>query len=429
MPRHSISYHLYAERDSGVKNLSETNVEGADDALTWKQLNGIENARREVMDRAELPFLKMLSYWSGTCLRALTWDPMIWVTMAIFVGIRVQSRLVEEKPNFIDTISDTSVDILGGFLSFLLVFFVNQTNTRFFDMYKLAKASAGRIQDIAGIAAVEFTPTAANRIVRYMNAAQIAGYVGLGGPYTKEEFFDHLNQKYRLLTEAELARLQPHGDMNAGSAIFKELCTWCQKDVSLAQKSGQIDSYYAVQMHNKVLDLRAAMDGIYDYTDQPTHFFYIHFLCFLSALYLPLFAVDNAYSAGWGDEASWNVEVINGIIVMLQAIFVVGLRILGQRMVDPFGDDLEDLSVVTYVLTTIENCRIITNTQQAREVDDEAEEDMMEQLVLDQHGLASSAFEERNRMASIIEGSGSADSDSVDGGQGGVDDGQRMSIV
>ena len=41
-----------------------------------------------------------------------------------------------------------------------------------------------------------------------------------------------------------------------------------------------------------------AMDGMYDYTDQPPHFFYIHFLVLLSALYLPLFAIDTAYAAG-----------------------------------------------------------------------------------------------------------------------------------
>ena len=45
-----------------------------------------------------------------------------------------------------------------------------------------------------------------------------------------------------------------------------------------------------------------AMDGMYDYTDQPPHFFYIHFLVLLSALYLPLFAIDTAYAAGWGEE-------------------------------------------------------------------------------------------------------------------------------
>lgn len=49
-------------------------------------------------------------------------------------------------------------------------------------------------------------------------------------------------------------------------------------------------------------DLPSYLQGMYDYTDQPPHFFYIHFLVLLSALYLPLFAIDTAYAAGWGDE-------------------------------------------------------------------------------------------------------------------------------
>ena len=58
-------------------------------------------------------------------------------------------------------------------------------------MYKLSKAAAGRIQDVAGFTSViETFPNAgaANRLVRFMNAAHVVGYVGLGGPYKKKNF-------------------------------------------------------------------------------------------------------------------------------------------------------------------------------------------------------------------------------------------------
>ena len=106
------------------------------------------------------------------------------------------------------------------------------------------------------------------------------------------------------------------------------------------------------------------MDGMYDYSDQPPHFFYIHFLVLLSALYLPLFAIDTAYAAGWGDETYFGLDILNGIIVFLQCIFVVGLRSLGTNMIDPFGEDLEDLSVILYVDATLEICDTIINSQQ-----------------------------------------------------------------
>ena len=99
------------------------------------------------------------------------------------------------------------------------------------------------------------------------------------------------------------------------------------------------------------------------YCDQPPHFFYVHFLCWLSAIYLPIFAIDNAYAAGTGDGSVWEIEVLNLVIVFLQCVFVIGLRSLGQKMVDPFGHDYEDLSVLTYIESTLHNCRIITSTK------------------------------------------------------------------
>jgi len=133
------------------------------------------------------------------------------------------------------------------------------------------------------------------------------------------------------MTEEEMDQIS-HLDMDSGSDVLKELVTWCQRDVGAAKKAGYIDSHEATEYHDRILAFRAAMDGIYDYCDQPPHFFYIHFLCLLSAFYLPLFAIDNAYSAGWGSETSWGIEVLNGIIVLLQCVFVVGLRLLGQKM-------------------------------------------------------------------------------------------------
>merc|ERR1712045_439599 len=103
-------------------------------------------------------------------------------------------------------------------------------------------------------------------------------------------------------------------------------------------------------------------DGMYDYCAQPPHFLYVHFICLLSAFYLPLFAIENSYAAGWGEESSLAVEILNGTIVLLQCMFVIGLRLLGQKMAYPYGYDYEDLSVTTYCETTLHICDIIFTT-------------------------------------------------------------------
>lgn len=49
--------------------------------------------------------------------------------------------------------------------------------------------------------------------------------------------------------------------------------------------------------------------------------------------------------------------------MFLQCIFVVGLRSLGTKMIDPYGDDLEDLSVILYVEATLEICDTIMKSK------------------------------------------------------------------
>ena len=174
----------------------------------------------------------------------------------------------------------------------------------------------------------------------HINAAHLAGYVGLnsighGGPYNKAHFFDNYNTKFQLLTSQEMKLLE-HNDMEKSGLYMKELVTWCQLDVAAARQAGHIDRFQEIEMNSRILQFRASMDGIFDYTDQPPHFFYIHFLVLLSAIYLPLFAVDTAISAGWGNDKYVGLDVMNFIIVFLQCIFVVGLRALGVHMIVRF---------------------------------------------------------------------------------------------
>ena len=100
---------------------------------------------------------------------------------------------------------------------------------------------------------------------------------------------------------------------------------------------------------DKLLDFQAALSGLYNYADQPISFFYIHFISLLSAIYLPLFSVSTAFEAGTGSTVYWTADLVNGLIVFLQSIFVIGLRILGQKLSDPYGSDVEDLSVMFYL--------------------------------------------------------------------------------
>lgn len=85
-----------------------------DHEYTWEELESIEKNRRKILTRAEDPFWKILTYFDGTVLRFLVQDTLIWITMILYVLIRIQSRL--SVPKQIEELSNTNTQVLGGFL-------------------------------------------------------------------------------------------------------------------------------------------------------------------------------------------------------------------------------------------------------------------------------------------------------------------------
>ena len=82
----------------------------------------------------------LLLFWSGTCLKEVSTDLLVWLTLAVYIGIRVVANMIDYVPDSVALLEKTNVGILGGFLSFFLVLFVNQTNARFLEMYGFSKA-------------------------------------------------------------------------------------------------------------------------------------------------------------------------------------------------------------------------------------------------------------------------------------------------
>jgi predicted membrane chloride channel (bestrophin family) len=339
---------------------------------TWEELESIEKRRRAILCRTEESFWRILSHWDGTCLELLLLDSLFWITVAIYVGLRFQLRY-GQIPEYVQDLGSANITVIGGFLSFFLVFYVNQSHSRFFGLYDLSMNAKGRILDTATLAAATLPKESANRLVRYMNAANVAGYVGLSRTYPSSSFFERLNKTLGLVTNQELARLKDI-DLDAGGSGSRELTTWSMMEVQTACNKGLLDDQLANLFRTQILGLRASIGQIADAADLPIPLFYIHFICLLSALYLPLFAVSAAYSAGIGSDVYWTADVTAGLVVVLQAIFVIGLRILGQKVNDPYGDDLVDLSVMYYITFTWQMSNRILNSIQPREVDAQVEE-------------------------------------------------------
>jgi predicted membrane chloride channel (bestrophin family) len=331
------------------------------DEYRWEELQRIEKTRRSILLWVEEPFWKTLTHWNGTVLRFLVTDGLMWTTMALYVAVRLVARYAKGVPGFLAELGKGNIAVIGGFLSFFMVFYVNQSNKRFFGLYQDSMACKGRIFDVATIVVTVLPREQATRLIRYMNAAHAAGYVGLSKTYPSGSFFRHVNENLGLLTASELSRMK-EVDLDAGGSCNRELIAWCMKEIQTAQKKGLLDSELANALRGQILKLRASIGQLYNAKDLPIPFFYVHFICLLTAMYLPLFAVTSAINAGTGKEVYWVADVVAGLVVFLQVVFVIGLRILGQKMSDPYGDDLVDLSVIHYVNFTWTHSNRILNS-------------------------------------------------------------------
>jgi len=127
-------------------------------------------------------------------------------------------------------------------------------------------ACKGRIFDTASIAVTTLPKDVATRLIRWMNAANVAGYTGLSQTYPANTFFAHLNKELGLLTNDELARMEDI-DLDKGGACQRELIAWCMKEIQTMHKKGVIDNELAAQLRDQILQLRAAFGALFNAAD------------------------------------------------------------------------------------------------------------------------------------------------------------------
>jgi predicted membrane chloride channel (bestrophin family) len=320
------------------------------DNYTWEELSKIEKHRRAVLLRGEYGVWESLLCFDGTVVTFLLHDSLTWITLLAYVLVRLQARFWVIS-DFAAGLGESNLTTIGGFITFFLTIYVNNSYARYFKQYNSCMSAKGRIFDVATLGKAYLSKTKAGRIVRYMNAANVAGYVGLSDHYNYNNFFLNLNEELGLLTSKELSRMNDM-DIDKGSSCYRELLVWALREVKESHANGEIDDKLAFEFRDHILRFRAAFGSIFDDADLPIPFFFVHFICLLATLYLPLFAVVSAYKTGEGQNISFLADVVIGLVVVLQAVFVNGLRLLGQKMHDPFGDDITDLSVMFYITFT-----------------------------------------------------------------------------
>ena len=313
---------------------------------TFSDLQEVEARRRDALKRSEMNPFRVLLFRDGAALIQTLFDPVLlttFITYAILRPLAVLTSAAEE----IEIMQHAHFGLFGALLNFFQIVYLSMNYSRFNDRYGKSMICIARIFDTASLARAHLDVQMARRLIRYMNACHIAGYVGLATGYTTANCFNPFNQKFRLLTEKERKRMDDI-NMDYGGSAYREIIVWCLKLIETAYKGGEIDLQLAQQFRDKILILRGTMAELYDFADQPLPFFYTYFVCFLQVLYLPLMAASVAL--GTENESSRVVvEIDAALSVVLVTFFSVGMRVFSQKLSNPYGGDIEDLSVLTYL--------------------------------------------------------------------------------
>lgn len=343
------------------------------EGLTFEEFEKIEannDERRELLKRSTLKGLRIVFNWKHTLIAGAISDPQLYINLMLFLLGRVV------KANYFPTLHSVIFDamsILAGLFSFLLVFYLTQSYSRFMAQYDLSMACESRIFDIMLLARACLRHEAAWRLFRHINAAHILGYVGIGNVYNEDNFFHPLNAKYGLLNDSELQRVASIGFK--GCVAYRELCAWAVEGIVQENKAKHIDDFKSDDLLTQIFALRAKIDGLYNYADQPLPYSYIHFINFMVFLYLPLFSYGFAcsYNVNIGNTLlSMHDTIIGALIVLLNSLVILALRTLAQHLQEPYGEDVEDLAVLHYIRFTIHmSMRILC----ASSVNDASEED------------------------------------------------------
>lgn len=317
--------------------------------LTYDELEKIEVARDRVRLSAYDKGISLLGHWQGTILRCVVLAPDVWFSLAVYVVVKYCMEAGILDPSEVPL---SYLGIVGGFISFLLVFFIGECYSRYMNQFGRLAGCFGRIFDCAALAGAILPKPRASRLLRYMNTAVIVGVSALSDVYDEENFFIPLIKNHKLLTDKELDEILAIGVDTNGGVAFKHVITWCMKVVAESKRAGEISDMEKNLFDTEVLRLRGTFGDLFDYQEVSVPFIYVNWVQIMNMMYCPLFAAAVAISSNGLDA-----EEVGFLVVVLNNLFINGLYALARIFQDPFGSDMEDLSVLGGVIGAIKASR------------------------------------------------------------------------
>ena len=93
------------------------NATSMDDGKSrWEELQKTEKTRRSILLYGDDPFWKILTRYHGTVVPILLQDALLYITMAIYIVVRLMVYYTNSFPAFLPELVQGQITVVGGFI-------------------------------------------------------------------------------------------------------------------------------------------------------------------------------------------------------------------------------------------------------------------------------------------------------------------------
>ena len=289
-------------------------------------------------------------------------QPMVWFYVALFISFNTMcrvSRAYLEVGYCESNARDELMEIMSGtnvLNAFLFVFYVQRCYTWFMSQYNISCSLEGRAFDIVCRSRAYIADDAVvMEMYRWTNLIHILGYVGLSKSYTKENFFIPMSEAYGdrdcgLMSRIEREKFLERLGIESGGSAYRHAVTEALRVVHRAYKEGLLGKEEAAAIEASVISMRGKMAQLYDFAGMPIPVVYKISIHLSMHVWLITFTLEKAMlSDAFLQAERFVFSTLCLLAVLLVAFVVISLFAFSQLVNEPYGDDLFDLPVFSFV--------------------------------------------------------------------------------
>ena len=310
--------------------------------------------RTELLAKGEESMYHVLMRWSQTLPSQIMSEYFSYGPLFMFALV-----FIIQHPSFgngllfgqIDSDSASrAISSLSTLVAILLVSLFQQVFDRFYDVYfEMAKCRTATISFVGMARAYIDDDTIVRALSRYSNLANVTNFIDVTPYYTKNNFFDPLTRKYRLLTPRERHLIDPKVGVDSKGAV-NDIFVWLNATLQLAFDYGELTAFEKNDLNATLLEQHSALITIWNWIDQPLPFSYVNLVIVVVTLYNFLYGMLKALQAV--DKDMWSLPFFAVFLMIMSTQSILRLAL---NMSSPFSHDDISLRVASLCLSTIKH--------------------------------------------------------------------------